>query len=183
MRRRAASLGTASEQRGDRHEEQGAARTRGIPIRDAETGRAPALSMTRAGRVAAATHRARTPSQPARHTRRRQAQFIGSLRPWDGYPAAPSPPRLPPDGASTSLPVYQSRGCKGRDVRNLRCTEHQTNRENPPRCIEKPRGPANEAVGGTSATNQPTGTECNQRDAAAASPCKEVPSCERGRRS
>ena len=31
-----------------------------------------------------------------------------SLRPWDGYPAAPSPPRLPPDGASTSLPVYQN---------------------------------------------------------------------------
>jgi len=25
-----------------------------------------------------------TPSQPARHTRRRQAQFIGCLRPWDG---------------------------------------------------------------------------------------------------
>ena len=81
---------------------------RGIPIRDAETGRAPALRMTRAWRVAAAAHRARTPSQPARHTRRRQAQLIGSLRPWDGYPAAPSPPRLPPDGASTSLPVYQS---------------------------------------------------------------------------
>jgi len=47
-----------------------------------------------------------TPSQPAQHTRRRQAQFIGCLRPWDGYPAVPSPPRLPPDGASTSLPVY-----------------------------------------------------------------------------
>ena len=63
--------------------------------------------MTHAWRVAAATRRARTPSQPARHTRRRQAQFIGCLRPWDGYPAVPSPPRLPPDGASTSLPVYQ----------------------------------------------------------------------------
>jgi len=66
------------------------------------------LRMTRAWRVAAATHRARTPSQPARHTRRRQAQFIGCLRPWDGYPAVPSPPRLPPDGASTSLPVYHT---------------------------------------------------------------------------
>ena len=65
--------------------------------------------MTRAWRVAAAAHRARTPSQPARHTRRRQAQLIGCLRPWDGYPAVPSPPRLPPDGASTSLPVYQSK--------------------------------------------------------------------------
>ena len=81
---------------------------RGIPLRDVETDRAPALSMTHAWRVAAATHRARTPSQPARHTRRRQAQLIGCLRPWDGYPAVPSPPRLPPDGASTSLPVYQS---------------------------------------------------------------------------
>ena len=52
---------------------------------------------------------ARHLNQPARHTRRRQAQFIGCLRPWDGYPAVPSPPRLPPDGASTSLPVYHLR--------------------------------------------------------------------------
>ena len=84
---------------------------RGIPIHGAETGRGMTSQHDPRGRGRAAgrlprTDRARTPSQPARHTRRRQAQLIGSLRPWDGYPAAPSPPRLPPDGASTSLPVY-----------------------------------------------------------------------------
>ena len=48
-------------------------------------------------------HRARTPSQPARHTRRRRAQFIGSLRPRRWEPGSTLPSAI-----ATGRGIYQS---------------------------------------------------------------------------
>ena len=42
----------------------------------------------------------------ARHTRRRLPQLIGSLRPWDGYLAVPSPPRLSPNGEQSMMMMF-----------------------------------------------------------------------------